>query len=182
MERITQIVVLLLVCALAGCVEVPGGPAGACRQPDHPCPSDFRCSGAVCLPRKVLPQRQACSADLDCADGLVCKLPSQSGGAVGLCVQCLGHQHCDFPLVCTLDHQCVACLQNIDCPSGLCVNFGCASCDSSNITCGVGAVCENEKCVNCSQDADCSTDSCIGGVCRRKKIAESAGETEGKGE
>jgi hypothetical protein len=63
-----------------------------------------------------------------------------------------GLQYCNDSI-----HQCVQCLQDADCPAGVCVNDACQACSGDSTGCPQGEFCLNgSSCVTCRNDTDCS--------------------------
>ena len=113
------------------------------------------------------PPPVVCTADANCATGLVCNPAS------GACVECLADADCaqgvcseaggNVCIECLLDAQCAA---GQVCNSGQCVAGAACTADAD---CAAGQVCTNGQCVDeagCTVDGDCAAGQvCINGAC-----------------
>jgi hypothetical protein len=145
-------------CQFEGC-NTPGYPAcrpdGVCSE----CLMDDHCPDGQC----DVPQNRCveCMNDLGCeAKGLVCYKDARR------CVQCNDDGHCaatpETP-ACNANHECVACLQDIHCPSATpaCDQMTCYECrmDTQCNAPGKHACIEAEHtCVECKNDMHCSSE------------------------
>lgn len=163
--------VCLLPCPEDGCGAGSTCQAGYCVPDGFGCdPCEGRCAGAtpVCIETDGVCGQ--CSPTTPCTEGQVCNMANWMCEAPSMCDECISNDDCG---TCTgrsicLSGDCVACLQQSDCPPRFDCDtdtYACVSAPCSGVSCHIDTACNptTGRCEKadgspgCTSSADCTT-------------------------